>query len=132
MGRQIVLVDDDIDILRILSEVLRGDGYDPIPFVSPVRAFEYCCTTRPALVITDLLMPVMSGQKLVLRLRERYSDGLPIVVMSASVNMAAVADLPVEAFVSKPFDIDEFLDLLQRLLLTAPEVAHVGASPPAW
>ena len=132
MGQQIVLVDDEIDILRILSEVLHGDGYDPIPFVSPVRALEHCCATPPALVITDLLMPVMSGQKLVLRLRERYSVGLPIVVMSASVNMAAVADLPVEAFVSKPFDLDDFLDLLQRLLITVPEVAHVGASPPAW
>lgn len=133
MGRQIVLVDDEADILNILSEVLHGEGYDPLPFINPVRALEHCLTSPPELVMTDLLMPLMSGQDLVLRLRERYGGDLPIIVMSASVNMAAVATLPIQAFLSKPFDLDDLSDLLRRLLDTVPASvpARVGASPPA-
>ena len=131
MGRQILVVDDEADILTILSEILRGEGYDPVSFVNPVRALEHCLATRPALVITDLLMPVMSGQELVLRLRERYGDMLPIVVMSASVNMAAVASLPIQAFASKPFDLDDLSRLVERLLLASPAVVCPGVRPPA-
>lgn len=132
MGRQILIVDDEADILDILSEALRGEGYDPIPFVYPERALAYCLTTPPALVITDLLMPVLSGQELVRRLRERYGGDLPIVVMSASANMAAVAPLPIQAFLSKPFDLDDLSDLLKRLLAPVSEAVRPRASPPAW
>lgn len=131
MGRQIVIVDDEADILTILAEVLRGEGYDPVLFVNPVRALEYCLATSPELVITDLLMPVMSGEELVRRLRERYGDTLPIVVMSASVNMTAVAPLPIQAFVSKPFDLDDLSRLVERLLLAVPAVVCPGVRPPA-
>lgn len=132
MGRHILIVDDEADILDILTEALRGEGYDPISFASPARALEYCRATPPELVITDLLMPVMSGQELVLQLRERYGGDLPIVVMSASVNMAAVAPLPIQAFLSKPFDLDDLSALLQRLLVPVPEAVRTGARPPAW
>lgn len=131
MGRQILVVDDEADILTILTEVLRGEGYDPVSFVNPARALEYCLATPPALIITDLLMPVMSGQVLVLRLRERYGDTLPIVVMSASVNMAAVAPLPIQAFVSKPFDLDDLSHLVERLLVAVSEAVRPGTRPPA-
>ena len=134
MGRQILIVDDEADILNILSEALRGEGYDPIPFVAPMRALEHCLATPPDLVITDLLMPGMSGQELVLRLRERFGGDLPIIVMSASVNMAAVAPLPIQAFLSKPFDLDDLSDLLKRLLAPVPDAvrARTRASPPVW
>ncbi|MGH2516747.1 MAG: response regulator [Ktedonobacterales bacterium] len=132
MGRQIVIVDDEADIISILSEVLRGEGYDPIPFVNPGRALEHCIATPPALVMTDLLMPLMSGQELVMRLRERYGTALPIIVMSASVNIAAVAPLPIQAFLSKPFDLDDLSELLRRVLAAAPAAIPATVRPPVW
>lgn len=116
MSRQIVVVDDESDILAIVSEVLLSDGYTPRTFVSSTQALTYILATPPALVITDLLMPILSGQELVKRARERYGNMLPIVVMSASVNLASVATLPIQAFLSKPFDLDEISELMQQLL----------------
>jgi CheY-like chemotaxis protein len=132
MGRQIVLLDDEADILHILTEALDSEGYNPVPFVNPNRALEYCLASPPALVITDLLMPAMNGQEFVLRLRERYGEAVPIVVMSASVNMAAVATLPIQAFLSKPFDLDDLTKLVERLLMATSNNMPSGVSPLVW
>lgn len=114
--QRVVVVDDEHQILAILEEVLRDDGYDPEMFTQPVRALERIVQTTPALVVTDLLMPHMSGQELVRRVREMCGHRLPIAVMSASANIEAVVGLPVQAFVSKPFDLDEFSELVGKLL----------------
>ncbi|MGZ3666787.1 MAG: response regulator [Ktedonobacterales bacterium] len=116
LRRSVVVVDDENDILRILAEILQADGYEPVTFWNAARAYDYIVHQRPALVVTDLLMPGMNGQQLVTRIREQCDPDLPIVVMSASVNMAAVGGLPIQAFLSKPFDLDDFLGLVEKLL----------------
>lgn len=122
--RQIVVVDDESDIVSILSEFLAGEGYEPVPFVNGAAALNYLRATRPALLITDLLMPGMSGQDLILSTRAAYGDTLPIVVMSASVNLGAVTDLPIQAFLSKPFDLDELSDVIERCIPIPQGAAH--------
>jgi len=129
--RQIVVVDDEIDILTILSEFLTGEGYESITCISGSRALDHLKQTRPAVLITDLLMPGMTGQELIRRVRELYGDTVPIVVMSASVNLGAVADLPIQAFLSKPFDLDELYDVIERSLAEARDLAPVVGNPSA-
>ncbi|MBF6592724.1 MAG: response regulator, partial [Ktedonobacterales bacterium] len=90
--------------------------YEPVPFVSGSRALAHLCEVRPALLVTDLLMPGMSGRELIRRVRQVYADTLPIAVMSASVNQGAVADLPIQAYLSKPFDLDELGAIIARCI----------------
>lgn len=125
--RRIVVVDDDSDILSILADVLETEGYEPATFTSAASALDYMTQTRPLLLVTDLLMPVMNGQELIARVRSLYGDTLPIVVMSASVNLGAVVGLPIQAFLSKPFDLDELIDVVARCLAAQgmPSVAPV-------
>lgn len=132
MGQRIVLVDDEADILAVLSEALVGEGYEPVAFVHPAHALSYCLAEPPALVITDLLMPVLSGRELVGRLRDHFGATLPIVVMSASVHLGAVAALPIQAFLSKPFDLDDVSDLLRSLLMLPSPAIPLTADPPVW
>lgn len=124
MTRQIIVVDDESDILSILFEFLHAEGYEPVTFVNGERALEYMVQQQPTLLVTDLLMPVMSGRELIRSVRRVYADTLPIAVMSASVNLGAVADLPIQAFLSKPFDLDELSDVIERCI----EMEH-GAAP---
>lgn len=126
--RQIVVVDDDSDILSILSEFLAGEGYEPLSFVSGTRALDHLKQTRPALLITDLLMPGMSGQELIHSAREAHGDSLPIAVMSASANLGAVADLRIQAFLSKPFDLDELNEIIAHCIAAEP-VTNANAAP---
>jgi CheY-like chemotaxis protein len=116
MKHSVVVVDDENDILRILSEVLLTSGYKPVTFWDAASAYAYVLRHKPALVVTDLRMPGMSGQELIARLREQCGNDLPIVVMSASVSSAAITGLPIQEFLSKPFDLDDFLGSVEKLL----------------
>lgn len=126
----VVVVDDENDILRILGEILQAEGYEPVTFWNAVSAYEHIAHERPALVVTDLLMPGMNGQELVARIREQYGPDLPIVVMSASVNMSAISGLPIQAFLSKPFDLDDFLELVEKLLKVPQQYTQVVSRQP--
>lgn len=130
ISRCVVVVDDENDILHILAEVLLSDGYEPVIFWDAARAYEYIVLQRPALVITDLLMPGMNGQDLVTRVREQCGSEPPIIVMSASVNLSAVTGLPVQAFLSKPFDLDEVLELVEKLLNGPQQCEPTGDEKP--
>lgn len=129
-GHRVVVVDDENDILRILAEILQAEGYEPVTFWDAASAFEYIVLERPALIITDLLMPGMNGQELVTRVREQCGIDLPIVVMSASVNMSAVTGMPVQAFLSKPFDLDDLLGLVEELLHGPQQYTLTGSRQP--
>jgi CheY-like chemotaxis protein len=60
-------------------------------------------------------MPGMSGEELVARVREHYGPDLPIAVMSASVATTSAAALPIQAYLSKPFELDDFMEVVARL-----------------
>ena len=130
MRGQIVVVDDEGDIVHILAEVLREEGYEPLPYTRPEQALARVLASPPALLITDLVMPGLSGRELIACVREAYGADLPILVMSASVDMGAVAQLPVQGFMGKPFDLDDFSGMVHDLARTPDgecECATAGA-----
>jgi DNA-binding NtrC family response regulator len=116
MSHSIFLVDDDNDILTLLAEALRAEGYQPHSFTSPARALASLLNDPPSLLVTDLLMPGMSGEELIEHVRERLGATLPIVVMSASATLSSKARSAIQAYFSKPFELDDFIDTIVRLL----------------
>ena len=116
MSHSIILVDDDNDILTLLAEALRAEGYQPHAFTNPTVALENVLRDPPALLVTDLLMPGMSGEELVAHVRDRLGLDLPIIVMSASVTLSSAAALGIQAYFSKPFELDDFVDTATRLI----------------
>lgn len=116
MSLSIVLVDDDTDILTLLAEALRGEGYLPRAFTNPTQALDSVLRDPPTLLVTDLLMPGMNGEELVAHVRERLGAALPIIVMSASAALSSATSLGVQAYFSKPFELDDFIDTVARLV----------------
>lgn len=112
----ILLVEDDAAIRETVSECLSSEGYR-------VDAAEHGADAlarltrgeRPALVLLDLVMPVMNGAELVARVRaEPALAGLPVLLMTAAIT--APAALPqVDATLVKPFDLDDLLAAVARL-----------------
>lgn len=109
MPQIIMLVDDEMDILDILSQVLEGEGYTVVAFGDGRAALDYARVQPPALALIDLLMPRMDGYELITRLRREVSAQFPIFVMSASSNYEHVSDLPIQDYIAKPFDLDDLL-----------------------
>jgi two-component system, chemotaxis family, chemotaxis protein CheY len=82
----IMIVEDDDDIRELVAGLLRHDGYDVLEAEHGARALELLAeqTTRPCLILLDLMMPVMSGAEFLKVLIDtgRLST-LPVVVVSA-------------------------------------------------
>lgn len=114
----VLLVDDDIKLLRIVSLKLESEGYQVAAFASASDALTRLPKIAPGLVIADLKMPNLDGLQLLTRLQE-CRPGLPVILFSAYGDIAdAVKAMHAGAidFLTKPVDWNRLLDLLDRHL----------------
>lgn len=113
---EIVIVEDETDIASVLAEFFQLEGYAATVFTRVVPALTYLRARRPALVLTDLLLPGMRGEALIQTVRDWYGNSVPIIAMSASVNLDRLTTLAVDASVAKPFDLDDLLARVDQLV----------------
>src|SRR3954468_6063355 len=111
MMRTVFIVEDDLDFGAALAELLADEGFRPLCFTSAQQALARVRHQIPALIITDVVRPGMSGGELVKALRadERWRD-IPVVVVTGGNDTALALrlDTPV---VYKP-DIVSLLRVL--------------------
>lgn len=121
MRPALLLVDDDPTLLSVLSRRMAREGYDVVSAESGPRALQLLEQRWPSLLIIDLMMPGMDGFELCARVK-RIAD-LPIIVLSAvdasEAKVRALEDYA-EDYVTKPFDPDELVARVQRVLQRAP------------
>jgi CheY-like chemotaxis protein len=117
----ILVVDDSIDMRDLLQDVLEAAGYEVTCCASGARALEVLASRRPDLVITDLLMPGMSGFSFrAAMLRRPDLATIPVVILSAywqrpGETLDAAEALP------KPVSIDRLLATVARLTVQPNE-----------
>jgi CheY-like chemotaxis protein len=117
----ILIVDDDDDIRRVLRRILETDGHVVVDCANGQDALHAMGARRPDLVITDVYMPEMDGIEFLVHLRERDPD-LPVLAVSggslatADFVLEDASQLGANAVLSKPFDIDEMRRTVRRLL----------------
>lgn len=113
------VVDDDRSVRIVLSQALRDAGYQVHSFDSADAALSALETeTLPELVITDVRMPGTDGFSFLDTLKKRH-DTMPVIVMSAYTDISSTASAfrgGAHEFLSKPFDIDEAVNLVARTL----------------
>lgn len=117
-ARPLVLIaEDEEPIALALSFIVEDAGYTPLVAAHGREALELARARHPALIITDLMMPRMTGQELIAILRQEAQEDhhIPIILMSAA-GKAYVADSGADALLPKPFDITQVEDLLRRFL----------------
>ena len=128
---QILVVDDEIGIRELLSEILRDEGYDVILAENAAAARAARQATRPDLVLLDIWMPDSDGITL---LKEWAGGGklnMPVIMMSGH----GTIDTAVEAtkigamdFLEKPIALQKLLTSVKRALAKTPAVASGGLS----
>jgi two-component system nitrogen regulation response regulator GlnG len=113
------VVDDDRSVRIVLSQALRDAGYQVHSFDSADIALSALITEElPQLVITDVRMPGTDGFSFLEALKKRH-DSMPVIVMSAYTDISSTASAfrgGAHEFLSKPFDIDEAVNLVARAL----------------
>lgn len=114
----ILVVDDEFGISELLDALLTDEGHRVMTALNGRLALGRMAETRPDLVISDLMMPVMDGAALLRAIRERpeWRD-IPFVLMCA-LPEASVQErmLPYEGFLRKPFRMDDVVVFVERLL----------------
>lgn len=114
----ILIVDDDAAIRAAISEILELEGYSIITAADGAAALRQIEETRPALVLLDMRMPGMNGWDVAAALRQRGST-VPILVMTAAQDARRWAEqIGASGYLAKPFDLDDLLTAVERLLPT--------------
>lgn len=107
---RVLVVDDEIGIVRTLQRSLTGHGYEVITAGQGEQVLSLIEEKHPDLLLLDLALPGMSGLEVCQRVREQ-SD-LPIIVISVKnkeVDKVLALDLGADDYISKPFGMNEVL-----------------------
>lgn len=114
---RILVVDDDEEVAALLQSVLASHDYQ-VEVANDLLALQASREQLPDLILLDLFMPTMSGDETVRHLHEMPDTwDIPIVLMSAAGDLPRRAvELGVTAYLSKPFDLEELLNVVRRAL----------------
>ena len=108
----ILVVDDDADCREMLVDLLSNEGYMVVSAENGRQAPDYLSGSSAAMIILDLMMPVMSGWEFrALQKSDPKLESLPVVVMTAS---GLVHDIDADAVVRKPIDFGLLLSLVKQ------------------
>ena len=103
---EILIVDDEPDVRFVLKMAFESAGHQTVEAHHGVAALERVGDSRPDLVVTDIMMPVLDGLELVRRLRaDPETAAIPVVVLSSHATATSGAD----ATFAKPFRPHEVL-----------------------
>ena len=110
-------------IVKLQSMILERAGFEVVTASNGQEGLDQVATSRPDIVLLDVMMPGIGGLEVARRLKaDPVTRAIPVVLVSAKsgledveAGMAAGAD----EYVKKPFDPDDLVDLLERLLTGA-------------
>jgi two-component system KDP operon response regulator KdpE len=122
MPGRILVIDDEAQITRVLRAALSAQGYDVRTANDPEEGLRLFGDWPPDLVITDLMMPTMSGVEVCRLIRTKRTT--PVLVLSVREHERSkveALDAGADDYVTKPFSIQELLARVRAHLRRAPE-----------
>ena len=103
----IAIIEDDISIGNLLEELLTGEGYRILRAYSGTEALMLLETNTPDLVLLDLMLPGLSGEDVLPKIRN-----IPVIILSAKADAEHKAELLIDGaadYITKPFNTKELL-----------------------
>lgn len=112
----ILIVEDEQSIAQLLQEILEDQGHSVGLASNGKEALERLAHLTPQVVVSDVMMPILGGVGLCHSLQRdpSYQD-IPVVLMSAG-HEQHVSDCRYTAFLAKPFQVDDLLTLVERVV----------------
>ena len=114
----ILVIEDDLKILRGLEMNLRFEGYAVLSATDGHEGLKKALEEHADLLLLDLMLPGLSGYDICRKVRERKPD-LPIVMLTAKgeeIDKVAGLDLGADDYVTKPFGVSELMARIRALL----------------
>ena len=118
--KRILVIDDDLVVLKFLRANLREEGYEVLTALDGTEALHVIEKELPDLIILDIMMPEKSGLELLKELKAQPGTArIPVMMASVMANpesLAKARDLGAADYTTKPFDINLLKDKVKGLL----------------
>jgi len=124
MEKQILIVEDEIDLREAMTEALQEEGYQVSAADNGQTGLEIALRDHPDLILLDLMMPIMDGQTMFGKLREDpWGRHANVVILTAmdDVNNIGLAheEKPLDYFIKAHHSLDDLIKQIRLLLYTA-------------
>lgn len=110
----ILVIDDDLAMLELLASVLDDEGYSVRTASGGAQGLSMLEEALPSLVLLDWMMPAMRGDEVLRRIRSGSNSHVPVIILSANGDARALLAEGADAFIAKPFNIDDLLGCVAR------------------
>ena len=127
--KKVLVVDDDVDIRKVVSKLVEKSGYESIEAKNGVEGMGKVREHKPDLIILDMLMPKESGVRMYHELKTEESlKDIPVIVLSAIPKKSFLRSQKVldefagksvpepEAYIEKPEEPEELIALMKKIL----------------
>lgn len=117
---KILIAEDDEMMLRTIEFKLLKDGFEVISCADGKEAMEKIISEEPDIIITDIMMPFLTGLDLINKVKMELKLTIPIIVLSGvglEKTVLEAFELGADDFISKPFSPNELTVRIKRLLL---------------
>jgi two-component system cell cycle response regulator DivK len=116
----ILIVEDNEKNMKLVRDILRHNGHTTLEAVTGEGGVALALRELPDLILMDIQLPDIDGIEALRRIRaERAVDAIPVIAVSASVmpdDQQKIITSGFDAFVTKPINLKQFLDTVQRFL----------------
>jgi CheY-like chemotaxis protein len=118
-GTSVLVVDDEPQVVWVLQFSLEAEGFTTFAAKNGLEALSEIATHHPRLMVLDIMMPTMDGWAVLEKLMKLPAEERPRVVIVSALSTlrdrARAAELGVDAYVPKPFNVEDLIDVLQEL-----------------
>lgn len=120
MAKKILIVDDEPDLVELLTNRLKDNGYLTCSATNGEEAIKKAREEKPHLIVLDILMPGMDGYTCLKFLRsDVLTKDIPVVILTVKKENK-VGDIfkieGIEAFLEKPFEPDKLMSIIKKTL----------------
>ena len=130
-GELVLIVDDDPICRLALAMVVQSNGFSVVSVATGGEALHVAVHAQPALIFTDLMMPVMDGYQTTEAIRERLGTSGTYIVATSAMSDAASREAAFKAgvddFLAKPWNTSDIRRILQKVC-AIPEQARITAA----
>jgi CheY-like chemotaxis protein len=120
----VLIAEDEEPIAEAIAFLVQDNGYTPLIAHNGRQALELARQHRPALVITDLMMPYLDGDELIRLLRADAAQDQhapPYTILLSAAGLRRMQNAGADAIMPKPFDLAELEKLLRSFLGQPPD-----------
>ncbi len=115
---RILVVEDDLDLTSLIHDVFNDVGYEVITVSDVDNIVALVDQVQPHVVLLDYLLPNSNGGELCMQIKqEERMQTIPVIISSGLSNeQVSPADYGCDSFLSKPFELDELIRLIEKAL----------------